>query len=86
MSEKPWDVLREYQKQIDEEGVEVGVSRQALYETLEHMATLERRIKELEESQKSQKILTKFYKDWLKDENFPVDRNKVVSTEGEGDE
>ena len=48
MSEKAWDVLREYQKQLDEEGVEVGVSRQALYETLEHVAALEQRNKELE--------------------------------------
>ena len=35
------DYLRKYQKQIDEDGSEVGVSRQALDETLEYIQKLE---------------------------------------------
>lgn len=43
------DVLRQYQKQIDMEGIEVGVSRQALDEVLEQFAAYEQRIADLEE-------------------------------------
>jgi NTP pyrophosphatase (non-canonical NTP hydrolase) len=37
---KAWDVLRKYQKQCDEEGIEVQVSRQAVDETLAEIERL----------------------------------------------
>lgn len=40
--------LRKYQKQLDPEGIEVGVSRQALDETLDLVESLQARIAELE--------------------------------------
>ena len=43
-----WDVLRDYQKQCDADGVEVQVSRQAVDETLTALHTAFDRIEELE--------------------------------------
>jgi hypothetical protein len=42
------EVLRKYQKQLDPEGIEVGVSRQALDEVLDTIESLQARVAELE--------------------------------------
>ena len=47
-SMQPWEVLRAHQRQLDPHGEEVGVSRQALDETLDYIQSLQQSLDRLE--------------------------------------